>query len=102
MTRAVMIVYAPEVRCRHRPGRHLTHKAVAKCKWPKAEWVIGDGPYATVSYCSVTTVMLHEDGLKAWGALDMIDSTGCGHACRGDHRLVLIGGVVTDQGGVTP
>src|SRR3954453_804375 len=70
-----------------KPGctaKHRTWKTRATCIWPWAHWIIGDGPYATLSRCRyrVTTVMLHRTEAAALGALALIDDYGCGGACR--------------------
>jgi hypothetical protein len=61
--------------------------AVARRKWPAAEWIIGDGHYASVARCDVTTVMLFPTPAEAGRAKALIDRTGCGHACRREHEI---------------
>lgn len=70
--------------------RHRTYRTFAKCIWPRAEWILGDGPYATIAYCRVTTIELHADLDAARCALAVIDSTGCGGRCSRRHKLVQL------------
>ena len=48
----------------------------------------GDGPWATVAWCSLLTVYLHRSLEGAATALSLINGSGCGHDCWGDHELV--------------
>lgn len=70
-------------------ARNVQHGyvAAARRKWPAAEWIIGDGRYASVARCDVTTVMLFATPAEAERAKALIDRTGCGHACRGEHEI---------------
>jgi hypothetical protein len=61
--------------------------AVARRRWPAAEWIIGDGRYASVACCGTVTVMLFATPAEAERAKALIDQTGCGHACRCDHEI---------------
>jgi hypothetical protein len=56
----------------------------------RRETVSGDGEYALLARCRVLTIELHETLDKAQTALRMIDSTGCGSACRGDHEVIRL------------
>src|SRR6266851_3700185 len=47
--------------------------------------------YASAAYCGTTTVMLFASLAEAEHAKSLIDSTGCGHACRAEHELVDLG-----------
>jgi hypothetical protein len=58
--------------------------------WPKAAWVGGNGPWATLAWCRVLTVELHETEEDARRALKMIDDTACGGLCRRKHELVRL------------
>jgi hypothetical protein len=76
-------------------ARHRTYQAMAKCLWPRAVWVEGEGPYATVSYCqspsyrgNSTSVMLHKTEAAAGKAMAAIDRFGCGGGCTENHRLL--------------
>jgi hypothetical protein len=61
--------------------------AVARRRWPAAEWIIGDGRYASVAGCGATTVMLFATPAEAGRAKALIDRTGCGHACHQEHEV---------------
>jgi hypothetical protein len=61
----------------------------ARKKWPRAIWIIGDGPYASVSRCPPgDTVMLFGTMAQAEALKSFIDSTGCCEGCRRDHLAV--------------
>lgn len=55
------------------------HIAVARRRWPAAEWIIGEGHYASVARCGTVTVMLFATPAEAKRAKALIDQTGCGH-----------------------
>jgi hypothetical protein len=63
------------------------HAAVARRRWPAAEWIIGDGRYASVARRGITTVMLFATPAEAGRAKALIDRTGCGQACRREHEV---------------
>jgi hypothetical protein len=63
----------------------------ARAAWPRAEWIIGSGRYASVAHCDTTTVMLFATPAEADRAKDFIDRLGCGHACSVDHETVDLG-----------
>jgi hypothetical protein len=71
-------------------SRHRTYRTLARCIWPRAEWVSGDGPYASVSYCRVLTVELHQTAETAEKALRLIDQIACGGRCYGRHELIRL------------
>lgn len=76
---------------RHRcTRRHRGYPTWARCTWNRAHWVLGDGPYASVSYCRGTTVVLHQELAKAQAAKVTIDAFGCGGACTRNHRVIQI------------
>jgi hypothetical protein len=61
----------------------------ARKTWPRAIWIIGDGPYASVSRCPpCEAVMLFGTMAEAEMLKSFIDSTGCGESCRRDHLAV--------------
>ena len=75
----------------HRCGRqHRAYPALARCMWPWAGWIAGDGPFAVVSGCGVTSVTLHHDAATAARSLATIDATGCGGRCVRHHELVRL------------
>lgn len=84
---------------------HRKWTTFAKCQWPRAIWIYGDGPIATVAHCVAArawepyfgrsyidsqTVMLHPTREDALLVLDWIGATGCGGVCAGTsgHELV--------------
>src|SRR4051794_3885381 len=67
---------------RHGDHGHRTFTTLAKCRWPKAAWVAGDGPFALVAYCGTATVTLHETRAGAEASKRSIDWTACGGKCR--------------------
>lgn len=75
-------------------AKHRTFKTFAKCVWPRAEWVEGEGEYALVAYCGVTTVTLWPQAgfAEASARKRMIDSTGCGSDCSfgPQHKIVRL------------
>ena len=72
-------------RCGH---QHLTWEDRARCLWPDAYRIRGDGPFASIAYCDVLTVELHRTAANARAARAFIDRCGCGHACERDHEVV--------------
>lgn len=72
-------------RCRR---RHRTTQTFARCIWPNAEEVRGEGTYACVAFCDVTTITLWAEAQGANAAKDQIDRTGCGHDCHRDHHII--------------
>ena len=91
---------APKSVCRARlpEGRLPSTKAKsnnyvrrARRKWTGAIWIIGDGPYASVSRCPPgDTVMLFGTKAEAETLKSFIDSTGCCEGCRRDHLVVQL------------
>jgi hypothetical protein len=69
---------------------HRNYRTLARCLWPRAEWIAGDGPYATLARCRVLTVELHTTEDTARKSLARIDGTGCGGRCYGDHELIVL------------
>jgi hypothetical protein len=73
----------------HHCGRqHRTWTALAHCMFQRAAWIAGDGPFAVIAWCGVTSVTLHPDVATAEHALETVDGTGCGGRCVGHHDLV--------------
>lgn len=88
-------VYDVEHR-RCRKHKHRTANAHARCLYRYAEWVAGEGRWATLAGCGVLTIVLHRTKEEALAALAAIDTYGCGHRCPvvkawARHRLVLLG-----------
>jgi hypothetical protein len=69
--------------------------SVARRRWPAAEWIIGDGRYASVAYCDTTTVMLFATLAEAQRAKAFITRLGCGHACRVEHEVTDLDAIKT-------
>lgn len=68
----------------------VNYRTTAKKRWPDAEWISGDGPYASLAHCNVLTVQLHTTRTGAERAISFIDRIGCGGACSRDHDLVVL------------
>ena len=70
-------------------ARNVQHGyvSVARRRWPAAEWIIGEGRYASVASCDVTTVMLFRTQAEAGHAKTLIDNLGCGGACIRKHEI---------------
>lgn len=75
---------------RNCPIRHRTWRAVAKCRWPNAEWVMGEGPVVLLAHCRVLTVSLHADRESAEWSKAWIDRTACGGRCTRRHQIVSL------------
>jgi hypothetical protein len=64
----------------------------ARRRWPRAIWIMGNGEYASVSYCRAQpTVMLFETLAEAERAKKAIDDTACGGRCMRRHEIVQLG-----------
>lgn len=63
---------------------------IAKRRWPHAEWITGEGPYALLAHCRVLTVSLWDDLDRAKATKEFIDETGCGGFCAGYHEIVKL------------
>lgn len=70
--------------------RHQSYRTLARCIWPRAVWVTGQGPYATLAHCRHLSVMLHATLAEAEQSMATIRATGCGGACDGKHELVQL------------
>lgn len=76
---------------RHRCERtHRTTRTFARCLWPRAHWILGDGQYASVSYCRGVTTVLHATAEQAEAAKRVIDATACGGACSRRHDVIRL------------
>lgn len=69
---------------------HRSIRAVAKCLWPRAAWIRGDGPFALLAHCRHLTVTLHPTIEAAMTAKQHVDAHGCGGRCDGDHEVIEI------------
>ncbi len=73
--------------------RHRTFRTQAKCRWPKACWVVGEGPWACVAGCGWPSISLWPTRDEALIAKEHIDAWGCGSWCsRPNHRVVDLRG----------
>ena len=71
--------------------QHRTYKKFAECAFPRAAWVLGEGPYAIVAWCGTPTVTLWPTAEEALNAMATgIDKTGCGHLCSRKHEVILL------------
>ena len=78
---------------RAREAENADYVATARRRWPAAEWIIGDGRYASVAYCdATTTIMLFATPAEAECAEGFIDRLACGHACVREHEIADLGG----------
>ena len=70
-----------------------SYRRAAERRWGRrAEWILGDGPWAVVARCRVPTVTLwptYEEAVRAKGR---IDRGGCGGFCGRYHDLVDLTG----------
>ena len=69
---------------------HRTWRALAGCMFPRAAWIAGDGPFAVLAWCGVTSVTLHPDADTATAALAAVTAAGCGGRCTRHHELVRL------------
>lgn len=79
-------------------GTHRRWDTLARCIWPRARWIDGDGEFATVSYCNLgchvpdyrrgITVELHKTQDGAVKAL--AEMAKCGATCNGNHDLIRL------------
>jgi hypothetical protein len=82
---------------RHRcERRHRSYSTLAKCVWPRAAWIAGQGSYAVVAWCDVLTVTLHQDYDAASRAKHIIDASACGGRCIGRHEIIRLEAVGYD------
>jgi hypothetical protein len=82
---------APEGRLPSTKAKSNNYVRRARRKWTGAIWIIGDGPYASVSRCPPgDTVMLFGTKAEAETLKSFIDSTGCCEGCRRDHLVVQL------------
>jgi hypothetical protein len=69
---------------------HRTYGTLAKCIWPRAVWIVGEGPLALLARCHVLTVTLHQDYDAALEAKHIIDASACGGRCTGRHEIIRL------------
>jgi hypothetical protein len=76
---------------------HRSYMTLARCEWPRHEWITGDGAFALLAWCRVLTITLWDTYWSAFRASVPIDprtGTGCGGKCHGAHQIVHIRTVV--------
>lgn len=72
-------------------GTHRTYAALAKCMFPQAAWVQGEGSYACLARSNNNmTVLLCGTQDDANKRKADIDRGGCGGFCTRQHELVLL------------
>lgn len=70
--------------------RHRTWTALAHCIFQRAAWIAGDGQFAVIVWCGVSSITLHPKAETAEHALETVDATGCGGRCVRHHDLVRL------------
>ncbi len=68
--------------------RHMTWRQFADCAWPDAEWIMGEGRWASLAHCRGLTVILFDSLDDARAAQDAIDRRACGGGCQRRHEVV--------------
>lgn len=69
--------------------QHRTFGTVARCRWPDAAWIAGDGPYAVVCAGPVTvSLCATEDEARA--ELELSGRIGCGSGCARVHEVYVL------------
>lgn len=71
-------------------SNHRTIRTLAKCMFPRAQWIGGVGEYACLAWCRVLTVQLYRTVEEAEAAKRLIDSDACGGLCSNRHEIVRI------------
>ncbi len=97
----------PNVRAVNRPPdcqacgrRHRSWSRYAGCVLGPLEWVIGDGPWGSLSLCPRgTTLILFPDRGEAEQAKQLVDRTRCGGACVGRHEVIDLRTLAGWEGG---
>src|SRR4051812_14063855 len=69
-------------------AEHRSYRTLARCLWPRAVWIRGDGPYALLARCRAFTITLHKTPAGAIAAKQRIDADGCGSRCVGEHEVI--------------
>jgi len=67
----------------------MTYRSKALKRWPKAEWIHGEGKYALLAPCRVLTVSLWPTMKEAKESKKSIDETGCGGECHASHHEIV-------------
>ena len=69
---------------------HKTYRTLARCMFPRAAWIEGEGPIALLAWCDVLTVSLHLTQSAALEDKEVIDASACGGQCTGRHEVVKL------------
>lgn len=82
------------LQCKYCSKTHRTYHAVAKCKFPWALWIDGEGEWGSMAWCerpdyrgSTLTIQLYKTREAAEKAKQWIDEGGCGGSCYKDHTI---------------
>lgn len=73
---------------------HRLWSTAAKCVWPRAVWITGEGQFALLAWCgsggrhTSLTVTLWEEPEPAEEAKALIDRYGCGGGCSERHEII--------------
>jgi hypothetical protein len=78
------------VRWHNCPRTHKTFLSFARCVWPEARFLPGNGPYATVRGCGGVTVLLHPTLERAEHALQHMHPHPTDGRCDSGHVLALL------------
>ena len=80
--------------------RHRTYNAFARCAFQqKQEWVVGEGEYASMSWCTKSEPDSYRRGISvhmfrqltdAYDAKKQIDDTACGGRCKKQHEVMRL------------
>lgn len=66
-----------------------TYYSIAKERYKRAVYIVGEGRYATVSTCNGSiSVHLHKTQQESRKAIEFINNTGCGSCCTKNHRII--------------
>src|SRR5262249_46320927 len=84
----------PSSWCRRCGRHHRSWRTAARCRWPKAIWVAGDGPVGLLAAWGgeLTITLWSKIDAKAEQAKRQIDKFGCGSGCVGaaGHRFATV------------
>jgi hypothetical protein len=75
------------IRCKFCRRQHRSYNAIARCKFKRAAWVDGEGPWGLIAWCGEVTISLWETREEAEKAKQSIDQAGCGGRCTKDHTI---------------
>lgn len=70
--------------------KHRFYRTEAVCRWPRAAWCVGEGPFVVLAHCGVLTLSLWTSRSAAERAKGRIDALHCGSRCTGRHEVMEI------------